>query len=140
MILHLPLKKKWFDMTKEDIKPEDYREISEFWFIKLVHDYKKVFKYCTGHEWNYLDKQTRDIYIRKVCSDKFKVRMIGFKQFKVNVMTLGYPKSTDHKRILRYEHKGIEIRTGNPDWGAEPGKLYFVIKHGSLLFLTLSME
>lgn len=45
-------------------------------------------------------------------------------------MTLGYPKSTDTERIIKFEHAGIEIRTGNPEWGAEPGKLYFVIKHG----------
>jgi len=45
-------------------------------------------------------------------------------------MTLGYPKSGDTERILKYEHAGIEIRIGNTDWGAEPDKLYFVIKHG----------
>ena len=48
-------------------------------------------------------------------------------------MTLGYPKSTDTGRILKLYHKGIEIREGDPEWGAEPGKLYFVIKHGKIL-------
>ena len=48
-------------------------------------------------------------------------------------MTLGYPKSTDSERILKLEHKGIEIRTGNPDWGDELDKLYFVIKHGKII-------
>ena len=55
------------------------------------------------------------------------------KKFDCNIMTLGYPKSTDTKRILRLDHKGIEIRTGNPEWGAEPNKLYFVIMHGAIL-------
>lgn len=50
-----------------------------------------------------------------------------------NTMTLSYPKSTDFERVLKLEHKGIEIRTGNPEWGAEPNKLYFVIKHGRFL-------
>ena len=36
-------------------------------------------------------------------------------------------------RIIKYKHEGIEIRTGNPNWGAEPDKLYFVIKHGKQL-------
>lgn len=58
--------------------------------------------------------------------------MFGFKDFETNTMTLGYPKATDSDRILKLEHKGIEIRTGNPDWGAEPNKLYFVIKHGEI--------
>ena len=48
-------------------------------------------------------------------------------------MTLGYPKLTDSDRILKIENKGIEIRTGNTEWGAEEGKLYFVIKHGKIL-------
>jgi len=48
-------------------------------------------------------------------------------------MTLGYPKSTDSERILKLEHKGIEIRDGNLEWGAEPNKLYFVILHGDIL-------
>ena len=45
-------------------------------------------------------------------------------------MTLSYPKSGDKDRIIKFKHDGIEIRTGNPEWGAEPNKLYFVIKHG----------
>lgn len=56
-----------------------------------------------------------------------------FAEFDCNVMTLGYPKSTDTDKILKLEHKGIEIRTGNPEWGAEPNKLYFVIMHGDIL-------
>ena len=46
-------------------------------------------------------------------------------------MTSGYPASSDGERILHLKHAGIEIREGNPDWGAEPDKLYFVIKHGN---------
>lgn len=53
-----------------------------------------------------------------------------FKKFDNNIMTLGYPKSTDKSRIKKYKHAGIEIGNGKPEWGAEPGKLYFVIKHG----------
>lgn len=48
-------------------------------------------------------------------------------------MTKGYPKSGDTERILKLEHAGIEVRTGNPEWGAEPDKLYFVIKHGEII-------
>jgi hypothetical protein len=56
-----------------------------------------------------------------------------YKKFDANVMTLGYPKSTDLSRILKLEHKGIEIREGNPEWGAEKGKLYFCVMHGKLI-------
>ena len=69
---------------------------------------------------------------RLVCAREYGGRP-SFYLFKTNTMTLGYPSKTDTDRILKLEHKGIEIRTGNPEWGAEPNKLYFVIKHGKII-------
>ena len=34
-----------------------------------------------------------------------------------------------------YEFNGIEIGTGRPEWGAEPGKQYFIIKLGKEICL-----
>ncbi|UTG62411.1 hypothetical protein J2O09_05500 [Elizabethkingia anophelis] len=114
--LRLSLKKKWFEMTKAKIKPEDYRELNEYWFKRLASsDYRQYWdlemfiKYANTHPYN--------------C----------YKKFAINTMTLGYPKSGDKERTLKLEHLGIEIREGNPEWGAEPGRLYFVIKHGKIL-------
>jgi len=121
--LQLSLKTKWFEMTKAGIKTEDYREINEYWFKRLFSDCDKEM----------IPSILEDI--NRGCS----VEHIGDyylhfpKRFDCNIMTLGYPESTDTDRILRLEHKGIEIRTGNPDWGAEPGKLYFVIMHGDFV-------
>jgi hypothetical protein len=113
MNLQLSLKKQWFEMTKSGIKTEDYREITPYWIKRLS------FVPHIGNGLGYpLEK-------------KFKESV--FKKFTTNTMTLGYPKSTDTDRILKFEHAGIEIRTGNPEWGAEPNKLYFVIKHGKLI-------
>ena len=114
--LRLPLKSKWFEMTKAGIKSEDYREINEYWIKRLV-------KYCSNM--SHLINQPYLIQL-----NRFEVE---FKHFDINIMTLGYPKSGDSDRILKLEHKGIEIRTGNPEWGAEPNKLYFVIKHGRII-------
>ena len=55
-----------------------------------------------------------------------------FKQFTTNTMTLGYPSNSDKERIITFEHKGIEIGYGKEELGAEPNKLYFIIKHGEL--------
>lgn len=101
------LKQKWFDMTKAGIKTEDYREINSYWIKRLG----KTFT-IHGMFMTFLPKK-----------------------FEYNIMTLGYPKSTDKDRILKFEHAGIEIRTGNTEWGAEPGKMYFVIKHGKKIEL-----
>jgi hypothetical protein len=132
MNLQLSLKKPWFDMTKGKEKKEDYRELNYYWFVRLVVDYKSTFAQYMG----YYPAEFKEIYGKQEL-DKAIIDMYNrnnshyrFKPFKINTMTLGYPKSTLKERILKLEHKGIEIRTGNPEWGAEPNKLYFVIKHG----------
>ncbi|MDQ3190574.1 MAG: hypothetical protein M3Q58_03190 [Bacteroidota bacterium] len=125
--LQLSLKTNWFEMTKAGIKTEDYREINAYWFKRLIYDYKKVYSYISirdNHE---------DLDVLNLCKDSFWKKTFWFKPFEINTMTLGYPKSTDIEKILKLEHKGIEIREGNPEWGAKPGKLYFVIKHGSAI-------
>jgi hypothetical protein len=117
MNLQLSLKKKWFEMTKSGIKTEDYRELSAYWYSRLCL-YNGIKKNQVWWE---------EYFRYAFAFDKKTTEFINFTQ---NTMTLGYPSSTDIERILKFEHAGIEIRTGNPDWGAEPNKLYFVIKHG----------
>lgn len=43
------------------------------------------------------------------------------------VFTLGYPKANDTERRLEFKNPKIRIGTGKPEWGAEPGKNYFII-------------
>ena len=128
MNLQLSLKKNWFEMTKSGIKTEDYREITAYWikrlFQNIILDRYSIsqilvdLKYCKNN-----------IDALCVINNWF----LSFSKFETNTMTLGYPKTGDTERILKLEHKGIEIRTGNPERGAEPNKLYFVIKHGLVL-------
>jgi hypothetical protein len=113
-------------MTKAGIKPEDYREITPYWIKRLTENDIDL----TIEEINYGLCALRDGYTEQ---HVYNVYGFKFKDFTHNVMTLGYPKSGDTERILKLEHKGIEIRTGNPEWGAEPNKIYFVIKHGEIL-------
>lgn len=117
--LRLSLKTKWFEMTKAGIKTEDYREINMYWWKRLVE--------C-GECYRNLSDSLNDIL-----APSKEWKMLMAKSFDTNTMTLGYPKSTDTERILILEHKGIEIRMGNPEWGAEEGKLYFVILHGRII-------
>lgn len=122
--LQLSLKKQWFDLTKSGIKTEDYREINDYWIKRLVESD------IENPEIGQALCALRDGYTQESVNEIYGVKL---KHFKINKMTLGYPKSSDSERILRLEHKGIEIRTGRPEWGAEPDKLYFVILHGSFL-------
>ncbi len=121
--LQLSLKTKWFEMTKAGIKTEDYREITPYWIKRLVD--KDIFKNDTYESFLYwYNNMPKGITLYHVVN-----------KYNYNIMTLGYPKKTDTDRILKLEHKGIEIREGNPEWGAEPGKIYFVIKHGKIVKL-----
>ena len=124
MNLQLSLKTKWFEMTKSGIKTEDYREITPYWFGRLFED---------AHKSKSIRQEACDNFRNPNSATNWNFKKgyyFKFKEFTQNTMTLGYPKSGDTDRILKLEHKGIEIRTGNPDWGAEPDKLYFVILHG----------
>jgi hypothetical protein len=125
--LRLPLIRHWFELTKAGIKTEDYREINEYWIRRL-----------TNCKTDLTEAKNELLKGGKAAVEKYPSLLdipehFTPKKFDVNIMTLGYPSATDTDRILRLEHKGIEIRTGNPEWGAEPGKLYFVIKHGAIL-------
>lgn len=135
--LQLSLKTKWFEMTKSGEKTEDYREITPYWCNRLllyqddllkktlsngeIHEICNDFNKCDGFD-NFGDGSDIDFTM-----DNW---YLSFKIFNQNTMTLGYPKKGDKERTLILEHKGIEIGYGKPEWGAEPNKLYFIIKHG----------
>lgn len=121
--LRLPLKKKWFDMTKSGEKTEDYREINKYWMVRLTN--------MTLANSDKTECSDNELY--SVVTQNLDILNIVFNNFGQNIMTLGYPKSTDKDKILKLEHKGIEIRGGKEEWGAEKGKLYFVIKHGKII-------
>ena len=97
--LTLSLKRKWFDMIKVGVKKEEYREINRYWIARLV-----------------------------AAMVPFTGTVLSFKNFDSLVFTLGYPKSDDTERRLMFKNPRIRIGTGRPEWGAEPGKLYFVIE------------
>ena len=141
MNLQLSLKKQWFEMTRDGIKTEDYREITPYWVSRLFK-YPEIFNVFTN---SCIEcKHRLDIENMVGCGVKNENSMlcdIGkfewndhyFKPFDKTILTLGYPSKSDTSRIIQFEHLGIEISTGREEWGAEPGKLYFVIKHGKRL-------
>lgn len=102
--LTLSLKKEWFDMIKSGEKKEEYREICDYWGIRFAG---------------------RDVWANEFCVKD--VSEIALKHFDRLVFTLGYPKADDTERRLEFKNPKIRIGTGRPEWGAEPGKMYFVI-------------
>lgn len=108
--LHLTLKKKWFDMTDIGDKPEEYREVNMYWWIRLVQCGQTTFDENGNarpiHEW----------------------KLIMPKQFDTVFARNGY----NPKKNPSWNRKwlGTSIGYGQEKWGAEPGKKYFVIKLG----------
>ena len=120
MNLQLSLTRKWFEMTESGEKTEDYRSITPYWAIRLIGS------------WLWVGKQ-QGLFPKLENSFMSDHIINGFKTINTSIMTLGYPKRTDTSRIIKFECKGIEIGYGKPEWGAKPGRVYFIIKHGKRL-------
>lgn len=99
-MLTLPIKKKWFDMIKSGEKKEEYREIKPYYASRFYNNYIAS---GVGLEWilNNNPIVYQDIILRN-----------------------GYSKNSPS--IICYVH--IEKGTGKEEWGAEPNKLYYVLK------------
>jgi len=54
----------------------------------------------------------------------------SFKKYDSITFSLGYKKNRPQ---IEVEFNGIEIREGRKEWGAEPGKRYFVLKIGEII-------
>ena len=109
-VLHLNLKKKWFDMILSGEKKEEYRSFSSYW-RHIFND--MFFTKGKGHE------------IKVVIKNKLynpKNIIIRFSN--------GYKKDRPQFDI---ECKGISIGTGKSEWGAEKDENYFVLKLGKIL-------
>ena len=102
--LTLSLKKQWFDKIKAGVKKEEYREIKPYYTSRLT----------------ILDSDDYDLILSGEIS-------VTFQYFDRLVFTLGYTKADDTERRITFKNPKIRIGTGKPEWGAEPGKLYFVI-------------
>lgn len=106
--LFLPLKKEWYELIEKGIKEEEYREIKPYWIKRLV-DPSGFYSVPTEEEF------------KSLCFDPFK-------SFCKVIFSYGYTK-----RRMTFESKGIHIGVGRWEWGAQPGKEYFVIKLGRRL-------
>ena len=100
-MLVLPIKRKWFDMIKSGEKKEEYREIKPYWASRL---FKNQMSWGTGLDYllNYK-----------------AIEQYGFFKLKN-----GYRKNSPSLICYCYVHRGL----GKEEWGAEPGKEYYILK------------
>lgn len=104
-VLHLTLKKKWFDMIASGEKKEEYREIKNYWMSRILTPRGRGARVDQFH-W-----------------------VAGFYAAKFNVVQFrnGYGP---HVPQMTFKVTGVRVDEGKPEWGAEPGKKYYVIKLG----------
>lgn len=105
-MLILPIKRKWLEMIRSGEKKEEYREIKPYYT-------SRVRNLITFKPWT--DGQT--IEVIKSCGAKGA-------PFDHVVLRGGYDLLAPAVRI-----KGtITIGEGRPEWGAEPGKRYYIFR------------
>lgn len=121
-ILKLTLQKQWFEMLKNGIKTEEYREIKQYWIKRITGGY--VVNIGTHQK-----IEDSGAYRAITCNLEIikKSKKWMPQKFDRVEFTNGYnPKSP---KII-FECKSIEYGKGKQEWGAEPHKFYFVIKIG----------
>lgn len=105
-------------------KNEEYREIKAFWAARLL--YRIELPRDIGGFLSPLRDLAEGHYDFKNWKEATGNAPI-FYDFKWVQFTNGYRPDS---RIMRRKCLGISIDTGKPEWGAELGKKYFVIKLG----------
>ncbi|MBN2640357.1 MAG: ASCH domain-containing protein [Victivallales bacterium] len=68
-ILHLTLKKKWFDMILSGEKKEEYRKFKPYWLKRLMNEYNvwkdfDIIRFTNGYG---ADKPSIDVEFLDVC-------------------------------------------------------------------------
>ena len=105
-------------------KKEEYREIKPYWFRRLVFQYDKVFKFCTGHD--YHEGLFIEDGVAYACSEK-KRNLMGFVPYDQVCFKNGYGKNAP---TITVDCKGIEIGKAKPEWSDNWQGDVFIIKLG----------
>ena len=105
-MLILPIKKKWFDMILSGEKKEEYRDIKPY--------YRQRFT-------NYFMSENL-INEKRGTLDEWLLTTVRFT--KPVMFRNGY-SSTSPSFVAECQ---LTIGTGKPEWGAEPGKTYYILK------------
>ena len=112
-ILRLNLSRKWFNMIKSGEKKEEYRELKEFWLIRLLDiKWPKETKYDD----KYIPSDIVFDLKRHSWVKVFKSYRAEFKTFDIVEFRNGYSKNASSFQI---EFKGIDIGEPKPEWTDE---------------------
>lgn len=111
----LQLKRKWYEMIDSGQKREEYRRVTPYWMSRILG--------CGGGKVCSEQSLSGEVFC-PVC-----LRM-AWKKFDKVIFTLGYPRKDEVAKRMVFELDNLMMRGGNPEWGAEEGRTYFVFKLG----------
>lgn len=127
-VLHLTLKKKWFDMIASGQKKEEYREIKQHWASRLIdlfpHD-----RFPRTDAMEYQDI-VFDLKHGHKLDDVMKSYRAGLKNFDAICFRNGYAKNAP---TITVEFKGIDIGPAKPEWSDNWQGEVFRIKLGNII-------
>lgn len=123
MMLHLPLKAKWYVMQECGVKNEEYREITPYWIKRLLQwrENNRTAPISTeeaGMLCANLDN------LKNLIRECPNVWHLEFKPFTHVTFRYGYTQRSFISKI-----DSISIDFGLPGWGAPIVKDVFVIRH-----------
>jgi len=119
--LHLNLHRIWFEKIQIGQKTEEYREISPYWCNILLEFTDKKIKGLQAFKalFSIFEDESSEAII-----DMLKKGIIRQKSYHRVIFSNGYKKDRPQ---FECEFKSLSLNYGLPNWGAEIGKLYFVI-------------
>ena len=104
-MLILPIKRKWYDMIRSGEKKEEYREIKPYYTSR----FKNLFSIYHISE---------EEFVKALRKMKYGL------PFKEIALRAGYSMLAPTIRI----EGNLRVGRGKRKWGAEPGKLYYVLQ------------
>lgn len=105
-MLTLPIKAKWYRMILSGEKKEEYREIKPYWTTRI----ENAFRVAVANNERIIPWE---ILHRDGTPPEQKIRL-----------RCGYQKQA-RSAVAKVN---LKIGPGRPEWGAEPGKNYFVFE------------
>jgi len=108
-ILHLTLKKKWFDMILSGEKKEEYREFKDYWINRLGYFYESSSNPDDNGYWNEEMRNLPDV----IC------------------FTNGYGANRPSFNI-KVEDWSLK-KSSHPEWGGDTVKEQFIFHLGEIL-------
>lgn len=123
-ILHLTVKKKWFDMIASGEKTEEYREIKSYWVNRLIAP--KNFT----EDWYPDEMATEFKRFPDSVEGAMKVFDVKWKKFDSVKFVNGYGKNAPSVVL---EFKGVSVGKATPDWSDNWQGDVFIIKLGEII-------